>query len=94
MGKPVVEHEQLIHEQSEQGNSCAPDNEFANQVNLIGVKNGETTAAKQTMSTVWQLHNNDGSLNQRFAVIVLGSEDRRADTEKLVSWLGDNFGLH
>ncbi len=69
-------------------------NEFANQVNLIGVKNGETTAAKQTMSTVWQLHNNDGSLNQRFAVIVLGSEDRRADTEKLVSWLGDNFGLH
>ena len=64
-------------------------NEFIGNPDLIGVKNGETTAARQTMATVWNIHTAEG--NVPVAIIVLGSEDRKRDTETLLRWLKANF---
>ena len=66
-------------------------NEFIGSPDLIGVKNGETTAARQTMTTVWNIHTAQGDLP--IAIIVLGSEDRKGDTEVLLQWLKSNFSV-
>ena len=66
-------------------------NEFIGSPDLIGVKNGETTAARQTMTTVWNIHTTEGDIP--VAIIVLGSEDRKRDTETLLRWLKDNFAV-
>ena len=68
-------------------------NEFYNHPNLIGVKNGQTIAAKQTMLTVWNFRLGQNGPNKRIVIIVLGSEDRKTDTEVLLNWLRDNFDL-
>lgn len=64
-------------------------NEFVGDVQLVGVKNGQTIAARQTMVTVWNIPAPQG--NVPVAIIVLGSEDRKKDTEALYKWLKDNF---
>ena len=66
-------------------------NEFIGNTDLIGVKNGETTAARQTMATVWKIHTVQGDVP--VAIIVLGSEDRKRDTETLLNWLKTNFAV-
>lgn len=67
-------------------------NEFAEEENLIGVKNGETKAARQAMLTVWRFRAVDG-LERKIAIIVLESEQRQEDTEKILAWLQESFGL-
>lgn len=64
-------------------------NEFVDDRDLIGVKNGQTTAAKQTMVTVWNIEKEGDSVP--VAIIVLGSEDRKKTTEVLWQWLKDNY---
>jgi D-alanyl-D-alanine carboxypeptidase len=66
-------------------------NEFAADPDLIGMKNGETSAAKQTIATLWNIHTPSGDVP--VAIIVLGSESRVQDTEKLLGWLKDNFEI-
>ena len=66
-------------------------NEFISDPDLIGIKNGQTAAARQTMASVWNLHTEKGDVP--VAIIVLGSEDRKADTEALLRWLKANFAL-
>jgi D-alanyl-D-alanine carboxypeptidase len=68
-------------------------NEFYNYPNLIGVKNGQTSAAKQTMLTVWNLRLGLNGPSKRIVIIVLGSDDRKTDTQLLLNWLKDNFDL-
>lgn len=68
-------------------------NEFVDYENLIGVKNGETRAAGQTLLTVWNLRSGENSAEKRIAIIVLGSEDRKEDTTSLLGWLKNNFNL-
>ncbi|MBI4133490.1 L,D-transpeptidase family protein [Candidatus Uhrbacteria bacterium] len=68
-------------------------NEFAADSRLIGVKNGQTTAAGQTLLTVWNLERLDSGETYRIAMVVLGSEDRAKDTEALLAWLNTSFGL-
>ncbi len=72
-------------------------NEFFNEKNIIGVKNGQTLAAKETLLTVWRFYYFDESQKQknerRIAVIVLNSEDRKKDTEVILTWLKINFNL-
>lgn len=64
-------------------------NEFVEDPSLIGVKNGQTTAAKQTLATVWNIKTKTG--NVPVAIVVLGSEDRRQATMQLHNWLLQNF---
>jgi hypothetical protein len=64
-------------------------NEFVENPDLIGVKNGETNAARQTMATVWNIRTPQGEVP--VAIIVLKSENRKRDTEILLKWLKDNF---
>ena len=66
-------------------------NEFIGDPDLIGVKNGETTAARQTMATVWNVHTAGGDVP--IAIVVLGSENRKGDTEVLLRWLKANFAV-
>jgi hypothetical protein len=66
-------------------------NEFIGSPDLIGVKNGETSSARQTMATVWNIHTSEGDVP--VAIIVLGSEDRKRDTETLLRWLKENFAV-
>jgi D-alanyl-D-alanine carboxypeptidase len=64
-------------------------NEFVKQPDLIGMKNGETTAAGQTMASVWEIHTPSGKVP--IAIIVLGSSDRMRDTKALLDWIKGNF---
>lgn len=66
-------------------------NEFANDKNLVGMKNGETEAAGQTLAGVWEFENSDGKIP--VGIIVLGSTNRVKDTQALLNWLKQNFNL-
>ncbi len=66
-------------------------NEFVDDPDLIGVKNGETSAARQTLATIWNIHTAQGDVP--VAIIVLGSENRKADTDILLNWLKNNFSI-
>lgn len=66
-------------------------NEYIGSPDLIGVKNGETSAAEQTLISVWNIHTNQGDVP--VAVIVLGSENRKNDSDILLKWLKDNFSV-
>ncbi len=66
-------------------------NEFVGNSDLIGVKNGQTTAAKETLITVWNIRTAQGDIP--VAIIVLGSEDRKKDTDVLLKWLKENFAV-
>lgn len=67
-------------------------NEFIGEPDLIGIKNGETTAAKQTMASVWNVRANGGEVP--VAIIVLGSDDRKKDTEALLAWVKRNYAAN
>ncbi|MBI2024497.1 MAG: L,D-transpeptidase family protein [Candidatus Harrisonbacteria bacterium] len=64
-------------------------NEFYDNDSLIGVKNGETIAARQTLATVWSFKISSG--NVPVAIIILGSDNRARDTQNLLDWLKENF---
>jgi len=68
-------------------------NEFVENDKLIGVKNGQTKAAGQVLLTVWNFRGGENKTEKRIAFIVLGSEDRKKDTEILIDWLKNNFEL-
>lgn len=63
-------------------------NEFASDSRLVGMKNGETTAAKQTLASVWEFESPSGPVP--VAIIVLGSDDRQGDTKALLNWVEKN----
>ena len=71
------------------GATLANYNEFAPDARLIGMKNGQTTAARQTLASVWML--GASGVKSPVAIIVIGSEDRETDTQKLLAWLEGNL---
>jgi len=66
-------------------------NEFHDNSQLVGAKNGQTEAAGETYASVWKL-NKDGQTRYIF-IGVLGSENRRKDVERILEWLKGNFDL-
>lgn len=64
-------------------------NEFSDQPDLIGMKNGETSAAGQTIATAWNIRTPQGDVP--IGIIVLDSKDRVRDTKNLLKWVRDNF---
>ncbi|TSC86897.1 MAG: D-alanyl-D-alanine endopeptidase (penicillin-binding protein 7) [Parcubacteria group bacterium Gr01-1014_8] len=59
-------------------------NVFADNPKFLGGKTGYTDAARETMTTVWDV-SVDGQ-PATVAIIVLGSSDRKKDVEKLLAW--------
>lgn len=66
-------------------------NEFAREPDLIGMKNGETSAAGQTIATAWSIHTLQGDVP--IGIIVLDSKDRAKDTGSLLEWLKNNYEI-
>lgn len=64
-------------------------NEFSEEPDLIGMKNGETSAAGQTIATAWSIHTPQGDVP--IGIIILGSSKRTKDTESLLKWIKENF---
>jgi len=64
-------------------------NEFFEEPDLIGMQNGETSAARQTIATAWNIHTLQGDVP--IGIIVLGSDNRVGDTKNLLKWVKDNF---
>ena len=64
-------------------------NEFSGETDLIGMKNGETKMAGQTMASVWNIHTPSGDVP--VSIIVLNSENRYSDTKNLLNWLKSNY---
>ena len=66
-------------------------NELIDVNDLVGIKNGETEAAGQTLAGVWEFKSSGGKIP--VGIIVLGSTDRVKDTETLLGWLKQSFNL-
>ncbi len=66
-------------------------NEFIYEPELVGVKNGKTSAAGETLATVWNLKTPTGEVP--VAIIVLGSENREKDTRLLLEWVKQNSNI-
>lgn len=64
-------------------------NELIEEEKLVGIKNGKTTSAKETIAGVWEFETKTGKVP--ISIIILGSEDRERDTETLIDWLKQNF---
>lgn len=65
-------------------------NEFASTTHLVGMKNGETRAARQVLAGVWEFKTPDGK-PRRFFVGILSSENRKSDADILLTWLPSSF---
>ena len=68
-------------------------NEFASSTSLIGMKNGETLAAKETMLSIWNLKDNQ-NINHKIAIVILASESRFDDAQKLINWTLENYNFN
>jgi D-alanyl-D-alanine carboxypeptidase len=67
-------------------------NEFAKEERLIGMKNGQTQEAGQTMLSLWNLRDTRGN-ERRILIGVLKSPDRVQDTSVILSWIRSAFLL-
>lgn len=59
-------------------------NHFAGNPQFLGGKTGYTEDARQTMTSVWELPVQNATAT--IAIIILHSEDRKADVQKLLAW--------
>lgn len=81
----VTQHDALeISALSGEQYTFANHNMFENDKRFLGGKTGYTTAAQQTMLTVFEVPVNGTPV--RIAIIVLASGDRKGDVEKLLNW--------
>lgn len=67
-------------------------NEFASSSGIVGMKNGETKAAKQSILSVWKFKLPDGT-ERNFLVGLLRSDERTKETNLLLNWLTTSFSL-
>ena len=67
-------------------------NEFVERDGLVGVKNGQSEAASETMLTLWKMKGAD-NVERIVGIFLLGSKNRSADTEEILRWLERVFGL-
>ena len=66
-------------------------NELIDLDNLVGIKNGETKAAGQTLAGVWEFDTKYGKIP--IAIIILGSKDRVEDAEALLNWFKQSYEI-
>lgn len=68
--------------------SLANFNVFTSRPDFVGGKTGYTDAARETMTTVFEVPVGDETAT--ISIVVLGSEDRKADVSKLLAWFTRN----
>jgi D-alanyl-D-alanine carboxypeptidase (penicillin-binding protein 5/6) len=61
-------------------------NIFTNDPAFIGGKTGYTDEAKQTMLALFEIPSKDTRENERIVIVILQSDSRKGDVEKLKSW--------
>lgn len=66
-------------------------NVFAGNQEFLGGKTGYTDSARETMTTIFELP--VGGVTTTVSIIVLGSEDRKKDVERLLSWFKNTAHL-
>ena len=67
-------------------------NEFYSEGNLVGLKNGKTVGAGETLLGIWKMR--DGQDFERVIMVgILGSESRVSDAQAVRIWLESKFGL-
>jgi len=64
-------------------------NHFSNYDEFLGGTVGYSSLAQETMASVWNLVSNGGQ-QRKIAIIVLGSQNRQADTLALFNWVRYN----
>lgn len=67
-------------------------NEFASDTRLLGMKNGKTSTAGESLASVFLFKTPEGG-EHRIFIGLLKSENRRTDAEKLIGWAESSFGL-
>jgi len=67
-------------------------NHFANDPNFIGGKTGYTTAARQTMLSIFRV--TISGEERRIAIIILGSDKRKSDISTLYNWFNKYAKSH
>jgi len=67
-------------------------NVFFNDPNFVGGKTGYTVPARYTAIFIFKFNTSDGKTRD-IAIILLGSEDIKADTQKIYKWLQENYSL-
>jgi len=65
-------------------------NHFADNDEFLGGKVGYSTAAGETMASVWKI-NDSNNTDRKIVIIVLGSQDRQNDTLELLNWVRYNI---
>lgn len=60
-------------------------NELVSDPRLVGTKNGKTTAAGETLASVWEFPSPNGPVP--VAIILLGSKNRVVDEKALLGWV-------
>lgn len=61
-------------------------NHFAGDTGFLGGKVGYTDEARQTMAAIFELPIKNSTTTATIAVIVLGSDDRKSDVQRLLTW--------
>lgn len=61
-------------------------NVFSGRDQFVGGKTGYTDEARQTMTTVFKVPIENSTATATIGIIVLGSDDRKRDTEALLRW--------
>lgn len=79
-----------MHDRSFANHRWVNTNEFTNQANYLGGKNGHTTLAKDTFAGIFDLPLSEFN-TRKVAIIVLGSDDRVADVNAGLAFLTDNI---
>jgi D-alanyl-D-alanine carboxypeptidase len=62
---------------------------YTDETALAG-KTGTTEGAGQVLVTLFERQDNSGT-PRKIIVVVMGSEDRYADTEKIIDWVFENY---
>ncbi|MBZ9572666.1 serine hydrolase [Patescibacteria group bacterium] len=65
-------------------------NEFINDPTFVGGKTGYTPEANYTAAFIFNFNGKDDK-DRNVAIILLGSEDKKTDTQKIYIWLQENY---
>lgn len=68
-------------------------NVFTNDPNFVGGKTGYTVPAENTALFIFKFLTADKKI-RNIAIILLGSEDEKVDTQKIYQWLSENYSLY
>ncbi len=66
-------------------------NDFTDNPNFVGGKVGETTAAKETELSIFDLPIANSTSTRPIVIITLGSDNRKSDIQSMLDYISNNF---